>query len=90
MPIDKQKLQKAQQRMQQSLTMIASHRANIEHHLPDLQNDLSSLEGTANMMAEEIGQLREVFNGLCVTRYHVLLPDSGVDFEKKFAEVGKA
>jgi DNA repair ATPase RecN len=82
MTIDKQKLREAQEQIERSLQMIASLRSNIEHYIPDLQKDPQSLTNVSNIMAEEIGQLREVFNGLCLTRYHSLLPDSGVEFDK--------
>ena len=81
MPIDKQRLQNAQHRICQSIAMIAGLRSNVEHHLADLQGEPMALEGASNLLAEEIGQLREVYNGLCAIRYQALLPDSGVQFE---------
>lgn len=80
--MDKQRLVIGQQKIQQSLAMIAALRSNIEHHLAYLQNDPASLEGASNGLSTEIQQLNQLFNNLSITRFHSLLPDSGVKFEE--------
>lgn len=79
---DKQGKKKAADQIVLSLAMIASLKSNIEHYFPDIADDPEALTGICNRLAEEIGELREVFNLMCRTRYQALLPDSGVTFDK--------
>jgi hypothetical protein len=90
MPFDKAKFQKSAHEIEQSIAMISSLRTNIENHLPGLQNDLGGLASVSNLLAEEMGQINAVYSRICAIRFQTLLPDSGVDFEKKAEEVKKA